>query len=508
MRYDLAIIGGGFGGSILAQVACRLGLSVLLLERGSHPRFAIGESTSPLTNLLIETLSERYDLPRLAPLATWGAWKREYPDIRTGLKRGFTYFGQEAGRPAHIGPEGSGRLLVAASPADPCADTHWFRADVDHFLQREAVSAGAEYHDRTEVTAISEDGGGWKVACLGLAGPWSAEARMVVDAGGAPGPVARAMGIAAGTFPDFPTTRALYSHWRGVRPSTEVEGLMQAGPLPYPPDWSALHHVFDGGWMWVLRFDDDVASAGFAAKAWLADALDLSDAEGAWRRFLERFPTICAQFEGAEPIEALVSAPRIAFRMDRAAGTGSNGAPWCLLPSAAGFVDPLYSTGFSLTLAGIDRLGRLLEAGLPSAMDLRGWESATLRDLDWTAEFIAGNYAAFSRFDRFVDTAQFYFAAAAFTESARRLGAGHLAPGVLLSGRPDFQDAFRRWRAAPDAPVSEAIAPWNVAGLADPGKRNLYGVDLADLVDGAEKLGLERDAVRSILATAEWARCA
>ena len=40
---DLAIIGSGFGGSLTAMIARRLGLSVLLLERGTHPRFAIGE---------------------------------------------------------------------------------------------------------------------------------------------------------------------------------------------------------------------------------------------------------------------------------------------------------------------------------------------------------------------------------------------------------------------------------------------------------------------------------
>src|SRR5439155_18148600 len=44
--FDLAVIGSGFGGSLTAMVARRLGLSVLLLERGMHPRFAIGESSS------------------------------------------------------------------------------------------------------------------------------------------------------------------------------------------------------------------------------------------------------------------------------------------------------------------------------------------------------------------------------------------------------------------------------------------------------------------------------
>jgi glycine/D-amino acid oxidase-like deaminating enzyme len=79
---DLAIVGSGFGGSILAMVARRLGLRVALIERGRHPRFAIGESSSPLAGILIEQLADRYDLPHLKPLA---AVRRRgsapYPDV-------------------------------------------------------------------------------------------------------------------------------------------------------------------------------------------------------------------------------------------------------------------------------------------------------------------------------------------------------------------------------------------------------------------------------------------
>src|ERR1051325_494672 len=98
-EFDLAIVGAGFGGSMLAMVAHRIGLRVVLLERGTHPRFAIGESTSPLMNLLIEELARRYDLPRLLPLTTFGAWQRNYPEVTCGLKRGFTYYHHERGKP-------------------------------------------------------------------------------------------------------------------------------------------------------------------------------------------------------------------------------------------------------------------------------------------------------------------------------------------------------------------------------------------------------------------------
>src|SRR5689334_7682315 len=139
MDVDLAIVGSGFGGSILAMIARRLGLRVALLERGRHPWFAIGESSSPLAGILIEQLAGRYDLPRLKPLTAFGPWQRSYPDVVCGLKRGFTYFKHEAGRPFRVAEGRANQLLVAASPNDELSDSHWLRADVDAFLMGEAV---------------------------------------------------------------------------------------------------------------------------------------------------------------------------------------------------------------------------------------------------------------------------------------------------------------------------------------------------------------------------------
>ena len=66
--FSVVIVGAGFGGALTAMVVRRLGLSCALVERGRHPRFAIGESTTPLTNLLLEELAADYDLPGLRPL--------------------------------------------------------------------------------------------------------------------------------------------------------------------------------------------------------------------------------------------------------------------------------------------------------------------------------------------------------------------------------------------------------------------------------------------------------
>ena len=47
------------------------------------------------------------------------------------------------------------QLLVAASPHDEIADTHWYRPDFDHFLVREAERAGARYLDEVALSTCA-----------------------------------------------------------------------------------------------------------------------------------------------------------------------------------------------------------------------------------------------------------------------------------------------------------------------------------------------------------------
>ena len=260
---DLAIVGSGFGGSVLAMIAARLGHRVMLFERGSHPRFAIGESASPLAGVLIEQLADRYDLPRLRPLSAYGTWQRAYPEVVCGLKRGFTYFRHERGHTYQPQVDRSNQLLVAASPSDEVGDTHWLRSDVDHFLVREATALDVDYLDHAELERID-----WNDGLPVLRGTRRGEqlcvrARFIVDASGPNGFLSRALNIRDAGFAGYPRTQALFSHFTGVARCDQmpdfgcggagVRGCDGAEVPPYPVDDAALHHVFDSGWMWVLR---------------------------------------------------------------------------------------------------------------------------------------------------------------------------------------------------------------------------------------------------------------
>ena len=65
MHHDVAILGAGFGGSITALIAKQSGMNPILIEKGTHPRFAIGESSTPQANIALAHLADTYNLPQL-----------------------------------------------------------------------------------------------------------------------------------------------------------------------------------------------------------------------------------------------------------------------------------------------------------------------------------------------------------------------------------------------------------------------------------------------------------
>ena len=153
---DLAIVGAGFGGTLLALIARKLGLSVALLERGMHPRFAIGESSTPLADFKLARIADRFGLAWLRPFAKYGAWTATNPHVNRGLKRGFSFFRHESGRAFTPHPDNANALMVAASPDEARSDTHWFRADFDAFLVERAIAAGVTYLDRIEIHTLAD----------------------------------------------------------------------------------------------------------------------------------------------------------------------------------------------------------------------------------------------------------------------------------------------------------------------------------------------------------------
>jgi FADH2 O2-dependent halogenase len=510
-NYDIAVVGSGFAGSLLAMIAHRLSRSVILLEKGRHPRFAIGESTTPLSNILLEELTKRYQLSALTSLSKWGTWQKAHPQIACGLKRGFTFYHHQLGAPPAPDLDHQHQLLVAASPHDAIADTHWYRAELDHFFVQEAQKIGIEYLDEVALQNVSESP--QEICLQGHRNndPICIHAKFIIDATGPRGFLHRALNLQESPLPDFPATQALFTHFTGVARIEQQLAVHSSGLPPYPVDDAAVHHVFDGGWIWVLKFNNGITSAGVAATDELAKRLNLSAGGRAWQRLLDSIPALKTQFANSQPTRPFIHMPRASFRSHTIAGHR-----WALLPSAAGFVDPLLSTGFPLTLLGVSRLADIIEhhwnqSDFPA--HLQDYASQTENELLAAARLISALYATMDRLPLFVSLSMLYFAAASFSESARRLGRHNLAKSFLLHDDPHFgPDTIKCLELALQArtqeeirqatkQISDAIRPINIAGLADPSRRNWYPVTASDLLNSAKKLNATKQEIAQLLET-------
>lgn len=481
---DVAVVGSGFAGALAALALRQQGRTVALIERGRHPRFAIGESTTPLTNLLLEELADRYNLPSIRAFSKWGTWQDAHPDIACGLKRGFSFMFHRPDEPFGHDPSHARQLLVAASPNDETSDTHWYRPEFDAALARWAEGAGAIYFDETRLEGVHDTGATMRLAGQRHGKRVSIDAGFVIDASGPRGFLATAFDLGASGMQWLQPTQGLYTHFEHVDRWDRL--LPPDGTPPYPPDDAALHHVFPGGWIWVLRFNNGITSAGAALTDPLAHRLVAPDGSAAWDRLLRMFPSIGEQFAGARESLPFIHSPRIGFRTHTVAGDR-----WALLPSAAGVIDPLLSTGFALTLLGLSRLLHVLETTVPGAERLAAlavYERTTLNEIDLTERLVAALYAAMADPELFKRLSLLYFAAASHTETVRRLGQTNPAPGFLLCDHPQFASDLRtctdiartcpvgRARHELFDRIDRAIGPIDTVGFLDRSQRDWYGV--------------------------------
>jgi FADH2 O2-dependent halogenase len=504
MKAEIAVLGSGFAGSILARVLALQGHRVFLIERGKHPRFAIGESSTPLAALALERLAARFGLPDLDCLAAYGRWRRELPQLRRGLKRGFTFYGHDAGAPYRNSERDERRLLVAASPNDEVADAHWLRADVDHHLARAAAAAGAELLEETEVVDLAPaPGGGFRLELRRVAGTRTLDVTHAIDGTGRQGVIGLRF-AAAGRAPTALDTTLLGTHLEGVIPFDEVAraGGAALEPGPYPDHFAAVHHLLRGAWVYVLPFDHGIASVGVVATGPPPpEARD--DPEAAFRRIVGDYPTLAASLAEARAVLPFQCSHPLPHRCLRATGEG-----WALLPHTYAFYDPLFSAGIAWSLLAIERLAdwgeALREGGDRAAQPILDRYGRLLgREANHVEAMIVAAWRAMADFDRFVAQTFLYFAAASFSEARQRLCAERApAGGWAWSGFLGATDRrVAAWPAAPDdATLQEIlalIAPRNVAGLGDPAYGRRVPVVLDPLVLSARKLGLSRAVVRA-----------
>ena len=513
--YDVAVMGAGFGGALTALMAAQNGCKVLLIEKGSHPRIVIGESTTPLTNLMLEEIARDFDLPFLLDFAQWGKWKSAHPDIRVGLKRGFGFYNHRHA-PTHKSADmWDQELMVAASPNQQIADTHWWREDWDKYLTNQAIQHGVTYMDQTEIEHFEETPDRIRLGIRQAGEQTQIDARSVIDASGGKSGIARLLGIPSLPLVHTPASFSVYGHFENVSPWKGCSTDAKDSAPPYPPNKAAVHHLIHGGWVWSLEFDHGPVSAG----AVLTDAthanIKTESAETIWQHILDQHPRLGECFHNAESMYPMRKIERLGYRMER-----MHGDRWIMLPSAAGFVDPLLSTGFPLTLQGIQRLGAALgPETLRGSGPIQAFPTIAEKsqlELSICDQLIGTLFATMDPFRHFAATTMLYFATVSYTETAWRLGKKHLAPGFLFSESADQLNSLTtalkhiqtiqkentsdddKWASIQNT-VTTTITPFNVIGLDPKAPTPWFPADMAPLFNHADKLQSTPEEIQSML---------
>ena len=490
-HFDVLIAGGGFAGSLTALILHNQGFKVCLVEKGQHPRFAIGESSTPIADMQLRDIAVKYNLPWLHDFSRYGSWQHVHPEIVCGLKRGFSFFKHHPGKDFTTDANHINELLVAASVDDIQSDTNWLRADFDAFLVDKVKETGIPYLDLTEIVSAKRNTE-WEFKCNLPGGILTIHAAFYIDATGGGFLIEKLFGVKSSADSFLTNSFAVFSHFDGLARWTEL--LQRSGistdDFPYDADNSALHQILDEGWIWMLRFNNQRTSFGFTLNG-RNKSLTGMQTDEIWAAMLEKYPSVNDILKDS----ALSTIPGKIIQSDRLQRQVDNcfGPGWAVLPHTAGFVDPLFSSGIAHSLTGIQKLTALLSVhfGNSEALydGLKEYEQAIFAEVKLIDQLIAGCYLTMAHFELFNAWSMLYFAATIACEQRllQKKTPGYFLGAdnqyITVMAQESYADLLKiienRQPSKEDIVwftnlVRERIKPLNTAGLLNPLVKNMY----------------------------------
>ncbi len=311
MTHQIAVIGGGPGGSTAATLLARQGFAVTLFEREVFPREHVGESLLPASIPILETLGVIEEIEAAGFTPKYGAtmvWGRD--------------------------PEPWSWHFAETNATYPHAYQVW-RPTFDQMLLRNAERNGVNVREGWRVVDVAFDDGRPRSLTVD---PPQGDSHVfrpdwIVDASGQTGFIARRLDIRE--HDEFFRNLAVYSYYRG------------AERLPEPDAGNIFIEAYEHGWSWAIPLPDDVMSVGVVVDAaWGGALLQEQSIESFYAEQLAMTRKTSAMLAPAERIDE----PRVirdwSYTSDRLVGDG-----YILVGDAACFIDPLFSSGVHLALS-------------------------------------------------------------------------------------------------------------------------------------------------------------
>ncbi|MFJ5230600.1 NAD(P)/FAD-dependent oxidoreductase [Kitasatospora sp. NPDC088391] len=393
---DVAILGSGLAGSVMGAILARQGVKVALIDAGQHPRFAVGESQNPQLVEWLNILATRYDVPEIKYMLDVKAIT-ENIGPHHGRKQSFGFVRHTPDREPD--PREATMFVI---PKMLTEAIHLYRQDTDSYYLGVAAKYGCELRQNWWATDVDVDDDG--VTITGKNGEVF-RAKYLIDASGFRSPLAQKFDLRETPSRVKHHARSLFTHYIGVKPYDDVCNYPQAlrPPEESPFHGGTLHHLIERGWFWIIPFDNyqdsrnPLCSVGLTFDERLYPKPTDLTPEQEFNKYLDMYPAVKRQFEGARRVREWVSTDRIQYSSKRTVG-----ARWCLMSHAAGFIDPLYSRGLSNTFEVVDALAwRVLDALRENDFTEERFayvEKLEQGLLDYNDKIVNSSYIAFSHF--------------------------------------------------------------------------------------------------------------
>jgi len=351
--FDVAIIGGGPAGSTAATLLARAGRRVIVFEREKFPRFHIGESLLPFSMKAFTRLGLHEKFLRAGFMKKFGG-----EIIGACSENGIKFYFKDGYR----------------SQTDHSYQVT--RGDFDKVLLDHAVECGAEIREETSVDSVEFSNEDVELGVKSNGSSNSIRARYLIDASGRTSVLGRQFKIKK-TY-DHLQKLSIFAHYDGVWRAEGIDGTL-----------TVLIRAIDR-WFWLIPLTADRTSVGVVLDSETFRKSKLS-AEVFLEQALAEQPIIAKRMTNAQRVSQVYVEADFSYRSARL-----HGDRWLLAGDAAGFIDPIFSSGvflavFSGELAA-DALNEVLDCPRKTKRLFVRYETAVNRAMDVYLRFVNAWY--------------------------------------------------------------------------------------------------------------------